>query len=251
MKKILSIFLALIVLFPLPGCKDWDTLSEQDKATLDRTLAHWETWIPARKADGTAPVMTFKDLYQGLDPAQTDFLDRIRAIHPSDKDFDPSVAFKRIENQQILRKGKPEILAPQYLPQNVYDAYETMMAAMKRDLGKRLWVESGYRSPAYQLYTFLYYTPKHNYSIKETNRWVAFPGHSEHGDPSRQASDYINEQGINGDTDFGQVAEDFERLPEYEWLQKHAGEFGFEISYPRGTKGTSFEPWHWRYLRSK
>ncbi len=207
--------------------------------------------MPARKQDGSAPLLTFRELYQNLDLEQQDFLNRMRRIKPSDKDFDESIRFERIDGQRVFRNGQMEAVNTQYLPRKVFEAYESMMAAMKQDLGKRLWVDSGYRSPAYQLYTFLYYTPKHHYSIKETREWIALPGHSEHGDPNRQAIDFVNEEGINGDSDYGQVAEDFEKLPEYRWLQQNAAKFGFELSYPRGHKDTTFEPWHWRYSRSE
>lgn len=251
MKKIISLFLVLLLSVSSTGCKDWDKLSKKDRQTLDQILEYWDTWVPTRKQDGTAPLLTFKDLYQGLSFNQQDFLNRMRKIKPSNKDFDPHINFKRIEGQEVIRDGKTEKINTQYLPKKVYDAYEIMMAAMKQDLGKRLWVDSGYRSPAYQLYTFLYYTPKHHYSLKETREWIALPGHSEHGDPHRQAIDFVNEEGINGDSDYGQVAEDFERLPEYEWLQKNAAKFGFELSYPRGHEDTTFEPWHWRYIGKK
>ena len=202
------------------------------------------------KKDGRAPLMTFRELYRGLGKEETDLLDRVRSIRPKDKIYlgmpGPSVKFKKMDGQMIQKDGKPEPVDTQYLPENVFTAYEGMMQAMQKDIGKKLLVESGYRSPAYQLYTFLYYLPKHGYSPAETRRWVALPGYSEHGAPQRQALDFINEEGINGDNP-GQTAETFEALPEYAWLKQNAGEFGFELSYPRGTKDTTFEPWHWRY----
>ena len=239
------------------GCaKRWDVLSHEEIATLHRILAHWETWVPARKQKGTAPLMTFKELYSGLGAEEQAFLDRVRAINPK-KAFhfqgDPlggpetGVRFKKVKGQKISKKGKREKIPPQYLPENVFRAYRSMMKAMKKEMGKKLLVESGYRSPAYQLYTFLFYTPKHHDSLVETGHWVALPGWSEHGAPRRQAIDFINEEGVNGD-DEGQTVEDFERLPEYGWLLRRAGEFGFELSYPRGKKGVTFEPWHWRYV---
>ncbi len=115
---------------------------------------------------------------------------------------------------------------------------------MEKDLGKYLMIESGYRSPAYQLYLFVFYLQNHDYSIKETNRWVALPGTSEHGDPSRQAIDFINQEGISGENH----PEDFEELDEYEWLTQKASGFGFVLSYPRNNPTNSaFEPWHWRF----
>jgi zinc D-Ala-D-Ala carboxypeptidase len=38
----------------------------------------------------------------------------------------------------------------------------------------------------------------------------------------------------------------FARTPEFRWLRKHAGRFGFHLSYPRGNRqGIAYEPWHW------
>ena len=133
---------------------------------------------------------------------------------------------------------------PILLPRPVYEAYEAMMQAMERDLRKRLLVESGYRAPAYQLYLFLFYIPKHGSSIRETNRFVALPGYSEHGYPPRQAIDFINQDGVNGEDH----PEEFEALPEFRWLTQHAQQFGFYLSYPRDNAShTAYEPWHWHY----
>lgn len=135
----------------------------------------------------------------------------------------------------------------QVLPEDVAEAYERMMQAMERDLGTRLEVESGYRAPAYQLYLFMFYLPTHEHSICETNRHVALPGYSEHGNPKRQAIDFITADGVNGE----EHPEEFEARPEYAWLQAHAAEFGFYLSYPRDNPhNTAFEPWHWHYENS-
>lgn len=244
-----SLFLLAVLIV---GCaKRWDVLSGDERRTLHRILAHWETWMPARQKEGTAPLVTFEELYAGLGTAEQKFLDRVRAIDPKKSfgfqgDFLGSgtagVRFRRIEGQRFFKKGEEKKIDPQYLPDGVHAAHEKMMRAMAEELGRRLLVESGYRSPAYQLYTFLFYLPKHQYSLVETGHWVALPGYSEHGAPGRQAIDFINQEGINGEEN----VEEFERLPEYEWLLKNAGWFGFELSYPRGRPGITFEPWHWR-----
>lgn len=251
------IFLLILILTISTGsgccAKRWDVLSTEEKILLHRILAHWETWVPDKKKEGTAPLMTFEELYSGLGLNEQEFLDRIRSVDPR-KSFGfqgpylggpkQDVRFQRIEDQWTLKDSERQELDPQHLPRNVYAAYEAMMKAMEWDLGKRLLVESGYRSHAYQLYTFLYYLPKHKYSLVETGHWIALPGYSEHGAPHRQAIDFINQEGINGEDN----VEEFERLPEYEWLLHSAGRFGFELSYPRGRKGITFEPWHWRYV---
>ena len=44
------------------------------------------------------------------------------------------------------------------------------------------------------------------------------------------------------------LTEAFEQTAAYLWLSKHAQEFGFRLSYPRGNPhGVIFEPWHWVY----
>lgn len=232
---------------------DLDRLSEEETAVLARTLATLEPVIAQRKADGTVNLLTFEALYEPLDAQQQTLLDAIRAVEPSaiggsSRRLPPppsDLRLERLTSQTIAPPGAtPQPLDDQFLPLEVHAAYRAMMAAMERDIGHRLLVESGYRSPAYQLYLFLLYLPKHGYSIRETNRFVALPGCSEHGCPQRQAIDFVNGAGINGE----ERPEEFEALPEYAWLTRHARDYGFVLSYPRNDpSGTSFEPWHWHY----
>jgi len=227
-----------------------ERLSEEEIRLADSSVKALDPLIADRKVKGTAPLITFEELYAPLAPKQADFLDSIRRLNPdelggSNKRLPTPSSddqFIRLDTQRILRDEKPTPLDPQYLPWPVYEAYGRMMSAMEQELGKRLLVESGYRSPAYQLYLFLFYMPKHGYSIRETNRFVALPGFSEHGSPKRQAIDFITPAGINGED----RPEEFEELQEYGWLRARAHEFGFHLSYPRGGQ-SAFEPWHWHW----
>lgn len=229
-----------------------DRLEPPEVETLHAVLQTLEPVIAPKKQDGTAILLSWEELYAPLTDAQRAFLDEFRALQAralgatshyfGELEGTPDLA--PVGPQQVTKEGVLTTLEPQYLPRGVLEAYERMMVAMEANLGKRLLVESGYRSSAYQLYLFLYYSPKHDYSVKETNRFVALPGHSEHGHPPRQAIDFINQEGINGEDH----PEEFEALPEYQWLQQHAKEFGFVLSYPRDNPyNTSFEPWHWHY----
>lgn len=48
--------------------------------------------------------------------------------------------------------------------------------------------------------------------------------------------------------DINSLEEDFADTKEYEWLLKHAQNYGFEMSFPKNNKqGLGFEPWHWKY----
>lgn len=233
-----------------------DGFDEKEKATRLSIMQKLNPFVDERKKSGTAPLITFEELYAKLTVEQKKFLDEFRKIDPAvvrgaSRRLPapaPDTRFVRLDRQVVLREGKPVRMDTQFLPAAAHAAYQRMMAAMERDLGKRLLVESGYRSPAYQLYLFLFYMPKHDYSVRETNRHVALPGCSEHGSPAFQAIDFITPGGINGED----RPEEFEELQEYGWLHARASEFGFFLSYPRPSAGSgqgesAFEPWHWHY----
>ncbi len=248
--------LGLLLAFVLGGAGEAASLNTQqldpaDVATVDALLRRLEPMIASKKRDGTANLLTWEELYEPLTPGQPAFLDAVRRLRGADLgatshyfgEAEPADLVP-VGAQQVVKGEGPRALDPQYLPRPAFEAYQRMMEMMRQDLGKRLLVESGYRSPAYQLYLFLFYMPKHGYSITETNRFVALPGHSEHGNPKRQAIDFLNEAGVIGE----EHPEEFEALPEYAWLQQHAKRFGFVLSYPRDNPhSTAFEPWHWHY----
>lgn len=74
-------------------------------------------------------------------------------------------------------------------------------------------------------------------TIEQILRVSALPGFSEHH--TGRAID-INAPGCPPLTDA------FEQTAAYVWLTRHAAEYGFRLSYPRGNPhGVSFEPWHW------
>lgn len=65
------------------------------------------------------------------------------------------------------------------------------------------------------------------------------PGYSEHH--SGRALDI----GTPGSAPAEEV---FESTAAFEWLRRHAAQFGFRMSYPRGNEhGVIYEPWHWYY----
>ena len=68
-------------------------------------------------------------------------------------------------------------------------------------------------------------------------RFVAAPGFSEHH--TGRAIDISSPDHIELD-------EEFEGTPAFRWLNAHAEEFGFRLSYPRhNLHGIGYEPWHW------
>ena len=237
-----------ILCFSVPArAVSLDGLNEREKMLLNATVEVLDPFISQRRAAGTAPLITFEELYSHVSPEQARFLDAFRALDPKQTGGSNRKLPAPRPETRFVRLVQPN-LAVQYVPEPAYRAYLRMMAAMEQDLGKRLLVESGYRSPAYQLYLFLFYMPNHSTSVRETNRHVALPGYSEHGSPAFQAIDFITPGGINGED----RPEEFEELQEYGWLHARAKEFGFFLSYPRPSAGSgqgesAFEPWHWHY----
>ncbi len=149
-----------------------------------------------------------------------------------------------IKKESALGSRKVVTRGVHYLPKDVHSAYQGMNRVMLRDVGRRVFVESGYRSPAYQCILFLEELAQDNFDIGKTVKRIAFPGYSEHGAPSSQAIDFITEDREENST----RDPIFEKTKEYRWLCAHGAEYGFVLSYPRGNKqGVAFEPWHWHY----
>lgn len=254
-KILMNKFLLLsIVLLSLSGCVfntvNVDSLARRDRENVVRILGKLDPVITERRARRDLAALTIEELYAPLDAQEQAFLRRFEDLDVAQ--FNQSIPYQGISQvqpelviitgQKINPSTGPEEIPPQFLPKPVYDAFVSMSSAMKAEIGKTVYVTSGYRSPAYQLYLFLFYLQNHDYSIRETARFVAWPGYSEHGNPERQAIDLVNEEGIDGQNN----PAEFEALPEYHWLLKNAGKYGFELSYPKNST-MAFEPWHWRY----
>lgn len=221
-------------------------------ADVKTLIAKLEPYIQKKDAEGKLPSLTFKQLESPLNSNEKRFLRSFRDLRAAEVGV--TIPFRgfsqgekdlvRLRGQKIRVKGKEKELPPQFLSPQVYEIYQFMMRAMDQEIGKRLFVESGYRSSAHQLYLFIYYLSNHDYSIRETAKWVALPGYSEHGDPKHLAIDFINADGINGEYNVSE----FEVLPENQWLLRNAAKFGFALSYPKNVGvGITYEPWHWRY----
>lgn len=68
-------------------------------------------------------------------------------------------------------------------------------------------------------------------------RYVAAPGFSEHH--SGRALDIVSPE-------YTELDEQFARTAAFAWLQRHARDFGFRLSYlPDNPYGIGYEPWHW------
>ena len=128
------------------------------------------------------------------------------------------------------------------------DAFLEMQKAAAAD-GVTIWMQSGYRSVAYQ--TKLYEKKTQYYRDKGFDEATARekaaaivnpPGYSEHN--CGLAAD------LNSPEHTG-LDEGFENTAAFRWLCQHAGEYGFILRYPKGAEEKTeitYEPWHWRYV---
>jgi hypothetical protein len=225
---------------------------------LDRVLNEWEnemSFLPSHERE----IVEYASLMNLLGTLERSFVERIFEINPVDIGFkgkfftlEKPENLLRIESVTLNRKKERYETGISYLPSHVNNDYELMMIEMEKQIGKKLFIDSGYRSAGRQAYLFLFYLAKSNdYSLRENAKIIAMPGYSEHGSPNTTAIDFINANGINGYND-SQIAEDFEILEEYKWLTENGYKYDFYLSYPRENRfGVSFEPWHWHWEMKK
>ncbi len=122
-----------------------------------------------------------------------------------------------------------------WLSRGAARAWQRLRAAAAVD-GVALDAISGYRSHDYQLGIFERKLAR-GLRVAEILTVNAAPGYSEHH--GGNALDI----GTPGEPP---AEESFEHTAAFAWLQAHAGEFGFHMSYPRGNPhGIVYEPWHW------
>lgn len=114
--------------------------------------------------------------------------------------------------------------------------FEDMVEDAKAD-GIDLWVVSSYRSFYEQAYLKGRYTITYG---SGANAFSADQGFSEH--QLGTTVDFTT-TGLGG----GLVTA-FETTPAFAWLQEHAHEYGFTLSYPKNNAYYVYEPWHWRFV---
>ena len=117
-------------------------------------------------------------------------------------------------------------------------AWQAMRAHAAHD-GIDLRIVSGYRSVRYQAEIFKRKMARGE-TLEEILRVNAVPGFSEHHSGRALDLGSTEEQHV--------LTEAFEHTRAFAWLCRHAGTYGFVLSYPRhNAQGFVYEPWHWCY----
>ena len=118
----------------------------------------------------------------------------------------------------------------EYLHKDAAPKFNQMVADAKED-GVNLVLLSGMRSVKHQKEVF----QRKQQKPEERAKISAPPGYSEHH------TGYA--------IDLNKLDSSFEKTKEFKWLEKNAGKYGFEMSFPKdNSQGVNYEPWHWRYV---
>lgn len=208
------------------------------------------TMLQKIKTDEKAAAVSFDELHSNVSGQARKLSEKVTQLHPARYGVNRSaVAPKETGNLMVVRgqsyttaDGRHKI-PPRLVPRHTFRAFQAMNHSMKKDIGRQLVVQSGYRSPAYQLFVFLFQLKSNDWNVEKTLQTVALPGYSEHAAAQQQALDLRAASFVGPHNMY-----DFSRLPAYRWLNENAHEFGFTLSYPEDNDtGTRFEPWHWRH----
>ncbi len=118
-------------------------------------------------------------------------------------------------------------------------AFEQMAQDAKRN-NLNIRAISTYRTYSYQKELYDNYVK--NSSIEEADKYSARAGYSEH------------QTGLVVDCDNKiNYYENFEKTPEFKWMQQNAHKYGFILRYPKNKEyitGYNYESWHYRYVGS-
>lgn len=174
--------------------------------------------------------------------------------------------FQMIDAPYIGPDQKERYPLPKFIPLHIVPDLSRMQAAYKeflaspynKNLPERpgLIIESGYRSPYYQMGLFIRFLK--SCGISGTFERIALPGISQHADYERCAVDFTSMGDSQGNKRTKNGREiDFSETLEGAWLIKNAPRFGFwtpyfpdprDVSKTTGRDGILVEPWHFQYV---
>ena len=149
--------------------------------------------------------------------------------HTVGADYEPTHLRKLVQNNDyIINKTTLS------LREDAADALAEMGRAAKKD-GITLDVSSTYRSYETQERTFNYWVSVDG--LEEAERESARPGTSQHQ--------------LGAAVDFGNIEDSYALTAGCKWLNAHAQEYGWSLSFPQGYEdvtGYRWECWHFRYI---
>ena len=199
----------------------------KSKYYIDKNLIYYIDYYNAHKNESMNNIIAIVNVH-----ANEDF-------YSLDLETDTSKGVQMLVNKyyDLTKEYEPEVVTiknwycygNQKIADEVYDHFITMWNAAKKD-DLSLIINDSYRSYEEQDETYKRYG----------DDYAARPGHSEHN--TGLAIDIISPTS-SGST--------FDTTEEFEWLSKHAHEYGFILRYPKDKEfltGYEYESWHYRYV---
>ncbi len=127
------------------------------------------------------------------------------------------------------------------LREGAADKFLAMQKAARRD-GVILAPLSAYRTIEEQNKLFFEVKAQRGQVATKRAEVSAPPGYSEHH------TGYAIDIG-DANVPATNLNQDFENTRAYQWLEKNASTYSFELSFPKDNpQGVSYEPWHWRFV---
>ena len=168
--------------------------------------------------------------YEKLSKTDRELLQKYSNVFFLSENFVPSLLVP-IDPELLVRKDSDS-----QIHSNIKKPLENMMRNATHQ-GAPILVLSAYRSFGKQAGLKADYSV--TYGKGTANQFSADQGYSEHQLGS--TVDFTSPQD-NGNLDI------FEKSPGFAWLQEHAHEYGFTLSYTKGNTFFQYEPWHWRFV---
>jgi len=101
---------------------------------------------------------------------------------------------------------------------------------------------SGFRSLEDQKHLFFDVKAERGQDTRKRAEVSAPPGYSEHH------TGYAMDIG-DANVPSADLNPNFENTAVFQWMQKNAAYYSFELSFPRNNpQGVNYEPWHWRFV---
>lgn len=148
----------------------------------------------------------------------------VNAANPLPEDASTGELVNLYEQKRHFLLARSDI----YLSRETFEAANRMFEQAEKEDMNGFILTSGYRSREQQAELYA--------SQQDT---AQAPGCSEH------------ETGMAFDVTARSDSGDFEKTPQFAWLQQHCWDFGFILRYPKGKEditGIPYEPWHYRYV---
>ncbi len=166
--------------------------------------------------------------------------------NPIDEDFEPSNLVQIPEKYTHSYKHGTNV----YLEETTMKALEAMLLAMNEDGIEDVFVQSAYRTHAYQNVLFNTYIEREmekglsrEQATINANKYSAKPEYSEHR--TGLCIDFTT------NSIHGAVDDVFETTEAYTWLKDNAWKYGFVMRYPENKEditGYIYESWHYRFV---